>query len=247
MAPRLLPDRMTPPRAKLYGRPRVEHVPVIALTLQPAMDSLPAWGVYLVTWGFIFIESGLLIGFLLPGDSVIFAAGLIAGSPGSSVNIVVLLVGCFLAAFIGDQVGYILGRKLGRPWVESRKRPMWNTGLTRAETFYARLGYLSVIVARFIPWVRTFIPFAAGVAKMDYYKFLSANAIGALVWAVGITAMGYFAASNPLVRTVSFAIAGFFITISLIYMVFVGIRALYRRWRRRGSGGAEVPIEPDAV
>ncbi len=222
-------------------------MPVIALTLQPAMDSLPAWGVYLVTWAFIFVESGLLVGFLLPGDSVIFAAGLIAGTPGSAVNIIVLLVGSFLAAFVGDQVGYVLGRKLGRPWVESRKRPMWSSGLTRAEAFYERLGYLSVIVARFIPWVRTFIPFAAGVAKMDYYKFLSANIIGALVWAVGITAMGYFAAANPVVRTISFAIAGFFITISLIYMVFVGIRALVRRWRTSRSGGADTEADPDSV
>ena len=154
-------------------------MPVIALTLQPAMDSLPAWGVYLVTWAFIFVESGLLVGFLLPGDSVIFAAGLIAGTPGSSVNIIVLLVGSFLAAFVGDQVGYVLGRKLGRPWVESRKRPMWSSGLTRAEAFYERLGYLSVIVARFIPWVRTFIPIIAGTAAMALTTF----AMGGLgVW-----------------------------------------------------------------
>lgn len=207
---------------------------MIALTLQPQLELLPAWGVYLVVWGFVFVESGLLVGFLLPGDSVIFAAGLIAGTPGSQVNIVVLLVGCFLAAFIGDQIGYVLGRKLGRPWVEARKRPMWNTGLTRAEAFYERLGYLSVIVARFIPWARTFVPFAAGVAKMDYYKFLSANVIGALVWAVGITAMGYFAAANPVVRAISFSIAGFFIILSLAYMAFVGVRALVRR-RRAGT------------
>jgi len=218
-------------------------VPLIALTLQPQLETLPAWGVYLVVWGFIFVESALLVGFLLPGDSLIFAAGLIAGTAGSSVNIIILLVGCFLAAFVGDQVGYLLGRKLGRPWVEARKRPMWSAGLTRAEDFYERLGALSVIVARFIPWARTFVPFAAGVAKMNYYRFLMTNAIGALIWAVGITAMGYFAAANSLVRTVAFSIAGFFIVMSIAYMLFVGVRAFVRH---RRVGAAATP-DPDSV
>jgi membrane-associated protein len=213
---------------------------VIALTLQPQLETLPAWGVYLVVWGFIFVESALLVGFLLPGDSLIFAAGLIAGTPGSSVNIIILLIGSFLAAFVGDQLGYVLGRKLGRPWVESRKRPMWSRGLTRAEEFYERLGALSVIVARFIPWARTFVPFAAGVAKMNYYSFLITNAIGALIWAVGITAMGYFAAANPVVRAISFSIAGFFIIMSLVYMAYIGVRALIRR-QRNDSDGAPDP------
>ena len=211
-------------------------VPVIALTLQPQLETLPAWGVYLVVWGFIFVESALLVGFLLPGDSVIFAAGLIAGTPGSSVNIIILLIGCFIAAFVGDQLGYVLGRKLGRPWVEARKRPMWSAGLTRAEAFYERLGALSVIVARFIPWARTFVPFAAGVAKMNYYRFLITNAVGALIWAVGITAMGYFAAANPVVRAISFSIAGFFIIMSLVYMAYIGVRAVIRRQRNDAAG-----------
>lgn len=220
---------------------------MIALTLQPQLETLPAWGVYLVVWGFIFVESALLVGFLLPGDSIIFAAGLIAGSPGSSVNIIVLLVGCFLAAFVGDQLGYVLGRKLGRPWVEARKRPMWSSGLTRAEEFYERLGSISVIVARFIPWARTFVPFAAGVAKMNYYRFLFTNALGALIWAVGITAMGYFAASNPLVRTISFSIAGFFIIISLVYMVYVGVRAFIRHRRRNSSAADAADPTPSSL
>ena len=220
---------------------------MIALTLQPQLESLPAWGVYLVVWGFIFVESALLVGFLLPGDSVIFAAGLIAGSPGSSVNIIVLLVGCFLAAFVGDQLGYVLGRKLGRPWVEARKRPMWSNGLTRAEAFYERLGALSVIVARFIPWARTFVPFAAGVAKMNYYRFLLTNAIGALIWAVGITAMGYFAAANPVVRAISFSIAGFFIIISLVYMAYIGVRAFARHRRRRSTAGGTPDPTPSSL
>ena len=211
---------------------------LIALTLEPQLGSLPPWAIYLVVWAFVFVESGLLVGFLLPGDSVIFAAGLIAGTPGTGVNIVVLLIGLFIAAFVGDQIGYVLGRKLGRPWVEKRNRPTWNNGLARAEAFYEKLGGLSVIVARFIPWARTFVPFAAGVAKMDYYRFLIANAIGAWAWAVGITLMGWWAASIPVVKTISFAIAGFFITASLIYMGFVGVRALFRRHRNRKADEA---------
>lgn len=213
---------------------------LLAFTLQPELSQLSAWALYLVVWGFVFVESGLLVGFLLPGDSVIFAAGLIAGTAGSGVNIWILSIGVFLAAFIGDQVGYILGRKLGRPWVESRKRPMWNSGLDRADAFYENLGSLSVIVARFIPWLRTFVPFAAGVARMNYYKFLIANVLGALLWGVLITVMGYWAASVPAVKAISFSIAGFFIIASLIYMAFVGVRAYvrHRRAANQESGGA---------
>lgn len=212
---------------------------ITASLLEPQLTTLSPWLLYLVVWGFVFVESGLLVGFFLPGDSVIFAAGLIAGGTDSPINIVVLLVGLFIAAFLGDQVGYVLGRHLGRPWIEKKERPTWNAGLARAEAFYNRLGWLAVIVARFIPWLRTFVPFAAGVAKMNYYQFLVTNAIGALLWAVGITAMGYYAATLPVVKGIAYSIAGFFIIGSLVYMVIVGVRAWLRHRHATSEGSLD--------
>lgn len=170
---------------------------------------------YLVIGVIIFIETGLLIGFFLPGDSLLFSAGLVAAAR-DDLNIVILISVIFLAAFIGDQVGYVIGRKLGRPYLERRNTPRMMRMLARSEKFYARYGWWSVVIARYIPWVRTFVPPIAGTVKMNYYKFLSANALGALLWGVGITLAGYYSGSIPWVRDISYALAAFFISASLI-------------------------------
>ena len=170
---------------------------------------------YLVIGIIIFIETGLLIGFFLPGDSLLFSAGLVAAAR-DDLNIVILISIIFLAAFIGDQVGYVIGRKLGRPYLERRNTPRMMRMLARSEKFYARYGWWSVIIARYIPWVRTFVPPIAGTVKMNYYKFLSANALGALLWGVGITLAGYYSGSIPWVRDISYGLAAFFISASLI-------------------------------
>ena len=140
---------------------------------------------YAVLWGFLFAECALLLGFLLPGDTILFGAGLLAASPSSEVNIYVLVTGAFLAAVIGNEVGYVTGRRFGREWVERPREGPGREQLRRAERFYERYGWLSVVVARWIPWVRTFIPIIAGTAAMDRRAFTSANVVGALPWAVG--------------------------------------------------------------
>ena len=170
---------------------------------------------YVVIAGIIFIETGLLVGFFLPGDSLLFSAGLVAAARGD-INIVFLVFSIFLAAFIGDQVGYVLGRKIGRPYLEKHKSKRMVRMLERSERFYARYGWWSVVIARYIPWVRTFVPPIAGTVKMNYYKFLSANALGALLWGVGITLAGYYSGSIPWVKDISYALAAFFISASLL-------------------------------
>ena len=117
---------------------------------------------YLVIGVIIFIETGLLIGFFLPGDSLLFSAGLVVAAR-DDLNIVILVSVIFLAAFIGDQVGYVIGRKLGRPYLERRNTPRMMRMLARSEKFYARYGWWSVVIARYIPWVRTFVPPIAGI------------------------------------------------------------------------------------
>ena len=170
---------------------------------------------YVVIAGIIFIETGLLIGFFLPGDSLLFSAGLVAASR-DDINIAFLILAVFLAAFVGDQVGYVIGRKVGRPYLEKHKSPRMQRMLARSERFYERYGWWSVVIARYIPWVRTFVPPIAGTVKMNYYKFLSANALGALLWGTGITLAGFYSGSISWVKDISYGLAAFFISASLI-------------------------------
>ena len=170
---------------------------------------------YIVIAGIIFVETGLLIGFFLPGDSLLFSAGLVAAAR-DDINIAFLVFAVFLAAFIGDQVGYVIGRKVGRPYLEKHKSKRMIKMLERSERFYERYGWWSVVIARYIPWVRTFVPPIAGAVKMNYYKFLSANALGALLWGAGITLAGFYSGSISWVKDISYALAVFFITASLL-------------------------------
>ncbi len=156
-----------------------------------------------------------------------------AASPNSDVNIVVLVVGAFLAAVIGNEVGYATGRRYGRDWVEGREKGRAREQLRRAEAFYERWGWLSVVVARWIPWVRTFIPIIAGTAAMDRRAFTSANIVGALPWAVGLPLLGYFAYQVPLLRDIAYVVAGIAIAGTVI-TVLVG--AARSRRARRGAG-----------
>lgn len=181
---------------------------------------------YLVVWAMVYAETGLLLGFLLPGDSLLFAAGLLCARPGGA-NAVVMAAGVFVAAVAGDQTGYTLGARFGRPYTD-RKGPRVREGVARAEEFYARYGWLSLVAARFIPWVRTFTPFVAGVARMPRWRFASANAVGALIWGVGLVALGYFAYQVPWLRDAAFAIAAAFVVGS-------GVAGVVLWWRGRGS------------
>ena len=186
-----------------------------AATFDEQLSPVAPFLFYLVIAVVIFIETGLLLGFFLPGDSLLFSAGLVAAAR-NDINIVFLVITIFLAAFIGDQVGYVIGRKIGRPYLEKHQSKRMQKILIKSERFYERYGWWSVVIARYIPWVRTFVPPIAGAVKMNYYKFLSANALGALLWGAGITLAGFYSGSIPWVKDISYALAAFFITASLI-------------------------------
>lgn len=181
---------------------------------------------YTVVFGLVFAGTGLFIGAFIPfvtGDSLVFAAGLVAGANPGTINIYVMLIGVGIAAWLGDQVGYTLGRHYGRPYLDKRNGEWLKKAIAKSEVFYLRYGWWSIVVARFIPWARVIIPALAGIGRMNYYKFFSANFVGAMLWAVGLTAAGYFTYSIPGVRSVVYVIAGAVITLSLI----AGIRT----WR----------------
>ena len=187
----------------------------LAASFDAQLSTLAPFIFYLVIGAIVFIETGLLFGFFLPGDSILFSAGLVAAAHGN-INIVILVSIIFVAAFFGDQVGFVIGRVVGRPYLEKRQSPRVQRIIVNAEDFYEKTGWWAVVAARFFPWIRTFVPPIAGAAKMNYYRFLSTNALGALLWGVGITLAGYYAATLPWVKSSSYAIASFFIIASLI-------------------------------
>lgn len=190
--------------------------------LQASFDSqLAQFGpllFYVIAFVVMYVENGIMLGFFLPGDSLLFSAGLVAAS-NNSIDISLLCLIVFLGAFIGDQTGYVIGRKYGRPYLERKDSPKINRMIVRAERFYERSGWWAVVAARYFPWIRTFVPPIAGAAKMRYYGFLTANAFGALSWAVLITLAGFYSASIPWVKSSSYAIAAFFISASIISSV----------------------------
>jgi membrane-associated protein len=178
-------------------------------------------------WALVFAGTGLLIGAFVPfitGDSLVFASGLVAASSQGSINIWVLSVGIGIFAWLGDQVGYTLGRHFGRPYLENRKGVLVQSAIGKAEKFYQAWGWWAVVVARFIPMARVLIPVIAGIGRMNYYKFFSANLVGAVVWGMGLSLAGYFAASIPLVKDTTYIIAVLVIAASLI----AGIRSWFK-------------------
>jgi membrane-associated protein len=176
----------------------------------------------------VFAESGLLIGFFLPGDSLLFTAGLLS-SQGHLAPLPVILVGCFLAAVAGDQVGYAFGARVGpslfrRPDSKIFKQEY----VEKARHYFERHGSKTIVLARFVPIVRTFAPILAGVGEMQYRTFVTFNVLGGLLWAVGVTTLGYvLGESIPDIDKYLLPIIGLIILLSLLPVVFE-----YRKARR---------------
>ena len=185
-------------------------------------------------WALVFAGTGLLIGAFIPfitGDSLVFAAGLVAGSFPDTINIWALSIGIGIFAWLGDQVGYTLGRHFGRPYLDKRQGAIIQGAIGKAEKFYQAWGWWAVVIARFIPMARVLIPVIAGIGKMNYYKFFSANLVGAVVWGMGLSLAGYFAASIPLVKDATYIIAVLVIAASLI----AGIRSWYKNNKSKAT------------
>lgn len=206
--------------------------------LDPQLDTMGATAVYVVLFGFVFVETGILVGFFLPGDTILFTAGLLSAEPGTALSFPVLVVGVTVAAVAGDTVGYWTGARLGRPWLDGwagRRGDEVRERLRNAEAFYDRWGQWAVVVARFIPWVRTFTPILAGVARMPYRKFLVANVVGALVWAAGLVTLGHLAYSVPWLRAAAYAVAAVAVVGSFVAAGVALVRSRRRRQSRPSS------------
>jgi len=200
----------------------------LAASFDTQFSTLAPFVFYILIGAIVFVETGLLFGFFLPGDSILFSAGLVAASHGN-INIVLLVIIIVAAAFFGDQIGFVIGRVIGRPYLDKRQSPRMRKMIANSERFYEQTGWWAVIAARFFPWIRTFVPPIAGASMMNYYKFLSANIFGAVLWGAGITLAGFYAATLPWVKTSSYAIAAFFITASIVSGIVNYLRHRPRR------------------
>ena len=155
-----------------------------------------AW-VYLILFLIVFAETGLVVTPFLPGDSLLFVAGTLAAAGG--MDIVLLVVLLCTAAILGDSVNYAIGKHVGDRMVRSG-RFIRQEHIDRTHAFYEKYGGKTIVIARFVPIVRTFAPFVAGIGKMDYGRFLLFNVTGGILWVVSLTAAGYFFANPPIVN-----------------------------------------------
>ena len=147
-------------------------------------------------WAVIFAESGLLIGFFLPGDSLLFTAGLLASPAFKFTELWSLLIGSWVAAIVGDNVGYEFGKRVGRKLFKKEESLLFNpANLEKANAFYEKHGGKAITLARFMPVVRTFVPIIAGISHMDHKKFTFYNFIGGTVWVWSMVIGGYFLGS----------------------------------------------------
>lgn len=197
--------------------------------LRDLSNSLGGW-VYLVLFLIIFCETGLVVTPILPGDSLLFAVGTVCSIEGSRLDIRLMIVLMCLAAILGDAVNYSIGLRLGPAVFKSETSRFLNKKyLERTQSFYERYGGKTIILARFIPIIRTFAPFVAGIGRMKYSRFVAFNAIGGVAWVSAFLVAGYEFGNIPSVKR-NFHIV--IIAIIILSVVPAVVEALRERARR---------------
>lgn len=207
-------------------------------------EQLITTGSLLGVLAIVFAESGLLVGFFLPGDSLLFTLGLLIASGTVDVPLWLALVLVPVAAIVGDQVGYLIGRRAG-PAVFSRpdSRLFKQEYVDKAYAFFDRYGGRTIVLARFVPIVRTFAPVVAGVGRMRYRTFVAYNVLGGVLWGAGVTALGYWLGQIAFVRE---HVEAILIGIVLVSVVPIAVELLRARSRGRDERYDE-PHERDRV
>jgi membrane-associated protein len=198
------------------------------------------WVAYLVLFAIVFAETGLLVGFFLPGDSLLFVAGFVCSPAVHALDFWTLVVLLSVAAILGDTVGYWLGRRTG-PVIFCREDSLFfhRKHLIRTQRFYERHGGKTIVYARFVPIVRTFAPFVAGIGQMQYKRFISFNVFGGIGWVLGMAALGYHLGSFEWVKKNLEKAVLIVIFISLLPILVEAIRA--RLHKDEDSGNHSIP------
>lgn len=191
--------------------------------LAPLLDTYGAW-VYLILFIIIFCETGLVVTPFLPGDSLLFAAGALAATTGT-LNPVILFVTLSIAAILGDTVNYTIGHYFGMKLFEWNIPFLKKEHLDRTHAFYEKYGGKTIIMARFVPIVRTFAPFVAGIGRMNYTYFLTYNVIGGLVWISLFVFGGYYIGNIPIIKDNFSIVTVLIILISVLPIAYEMIRS----------------------
>ena len=194
-----------------------------------AIQEAIRWGGYAVLFAIVFTETGLLVGLFLPGDSLLVIAGLVAAAGG--LNVWALMVLLTIAAVAGDSTGYAIGRRAGPILFRREQSLVFNPRhLVRTRDFYARYGAKTIVIARFVPIIRTFAPVVAGIGQMEYRRFLFYNVAGGLGWVILMTSAGYLLGrAIPNVGSYVHIVAGVVIVLSLVPIVTEVVRERRRR------------------
>jgi membrane-associated protein len=204
-------------------------VPALGPDIQKTLEGFGNWGFWIVV-AIIFAECGILIGFFLPGDSLLFIAGLLIANGTITVNIWLACAILFIAALVGNITGYWIGYKAGPSLFSKPDSKLFKEEyVERTHQFFNRYGARAIVLARFVPIVRTFITAVAGVGKMDFKRYLVFSAIGAFLWAVGVTVAGYFLGNIEFVKKNIELILILVVFVSVIPLIFEFIR--HRRER----------------
>jgi len=193
---------------------------------------------YLILFLIIFIETGLVIWPFLPGDSLLFAAGAIIAGGNTDLNVVTLILLLIVAAFLGDTANYLIGKYFGNKLLGTTVRGKLLVKaqyMDKTHEFYEKHGPKTIILARFVPIVRTFAPFVAGIGKMHYGKFLSYNIIGGVVWITSLTLLGYFIGTNAVVKENFELVVLGIVGISVLPMIIEFIRNYFKNRNNKAA------------
>ena len=196
--------------------------------IQLLSTAMSGWTGYAMLSGIVFAETGLLVGFVLPGDSLLFTIGVVAGA--GELNLVVIILLLICASMLGDWSGYLLGRRAG-PAIFNRpdSRFFKQEHLQRTRAFYEKHGGKTIIYAKFVPIIRTFAPFVAGVANMPYLRFLSFDIFGGVGWVISMTILGYLLGEVAIVRRNFEKFVLLIIFVSLLPVIIHALKARFSR------------------
>lgn len=186
--------------------------------------------IYAILFAIIFVETGLVVMPFLPGDSLLFATGMLAAQHTNDLNIWLVIALMLIAAILGDTLNYSIGKNVGYRIVDFKlfgKQPVKPEYIEKTHAFYEKYGSKTIVIARFVPIVRTLAPFVAGIGRMNYVTFLTYNVVGGVLWVVGITLAGYFLGNIPIIRDNFSKVVLLIIAISIVPIIWSFIKEKY--------------------
>lgn len=194
--------------------------------LEVFLQDYGVW-VYAILFLIIFVETGLVVMPFLPGDSLLFATGMLAAQFPESLNVWLVMILLFIAAVLGDTVNYSIGKQIGMRIINFKilaKQPVTIEHINKTHSFYEKYGSKTIVIARFVPIVRTLAPFVAGIGRMNYATFLTYNFVGGFIWVFGITLAGYFLGNIPLIKDNFSKVVLLIILVSVLPIIYSVIK-----------------------